>query len=283
MKKVLFTGGTGFIGKNVLPVLNEKYTVYSPARSELPLVDAQAVYEYIQKGNFDVVVHSANPNPVKNTADDQSRIFEDSMKIFMNLYRVREYYGKMIYLGSGAEFDKRRDLSGVLETGIGDSIPADVYGFAKYIMNELARASSNVYNMRLFACYGPYDHESKFITHAIRCCIRGEDVTIRQNCYFDYLHVYDFGKILSWFIDNDPAYKDYNICSGARYTLLDIAQEVCAQMGNTRPVRILSEGFNKEYTASNKRLLDEIGSFGFISLEKGIEMQIKWEKEHYNS
>lgn len=283
MKKVLFTGGTGFIGKNVLPVLNEKYTVYSPARSELPLADTQAVYEYIQKGHFDVVVHSANPNPVKNTADDQSRIFEDSMKIFMNLYRAREHYGKMIYLGSGAEFDKRRDLSGVLETGIGESMPADVYGFAKYIMNELARASSNVYNMRLFACYGPYDHESKFITHAIRCCIRGEDVTIRQNCYFDYLHVHDFGRILSWFIDNDPAYKDYNICSGARYTLLDIAQEVCAQMGNTRPVKILSEGFNKEYTASNKRLLDEIGSFGFISLEKGIEMQIKWEKEHYNS
>lgn len=283
MKKILFTGGTGFIGLNVLPLLKEKYQIYAPNRNELSLLDTEAVYEYVKNNNFDSIVHCANPNPVKEIEDKQSMMFEDSIKIFMNLYRVRDFCGKLIYLGSGAEFDKRRDLVSVKEDEIGKYIPVDIYGLSKFIMNELARGASNIYNMRLFACYGPYDHESKFITHVISCCLKNDEVTIRQNCYFDYLHVYDFGKILSWFIDNKPLHKDYNICHGIKYTLLEIAQEVCRQMDNHKSIKILAEGFNKEYTASNTRLLNEIGDLDLISLEKGISMQIKWEKENFVS
>lgn len=282
MKKVLFTGGTGFIGKNVLPTLNEKYDIYAPSREELPLGNAEAVYEYIKNGYFDVVVHSANPNPVKNITDEHTKMFEDSLKIFMNLYNSRNHCGKLLYIGSGAEYDKRKNLSDVTEDEIGETLPVDLYGFSKFIMNELASASLNVYNLRLFACYGPYDHKSKFITHAIRCCLKNEEVTIRQNCYFDYLHVYDFGKILAWFIDNTPYYKDYNICRGEKYSLLEIASEVCSQTGNLKSVKILADGYNKEYTASNDRLVSEIKKIDFISLKEGISMQIKWEREHFN-
>jgi hypothetical protein len=42
---------------------------------------------------------------------------------------------------------------------------------------------------------------------------------------------------------------------------------------------ILKEGLNKEYTASNRRLLEEIGEYHFISLEEGIRMQIQSERE----
>lgn len=282
MKKILFTGGTGFIGKNVLPFLKNKYEIVAPARQDLELRDTEAVYQYIRKGQFDVILHSANPNPVKNSmADEQAKMFEDSMRVFMNLYRLRDDYGKLVYLGSGAELDKGKDLCRVKEEEIGQTLPADMYGFSKYLMNELAKQADNVYNMRLFACYGPYDHESKFITHVIRCCIKIQEVTIRQNCYFDYMHVYDFAKIIDWFIDNTPKYKDYNICSGSRYSLLEIAQKVCYQMGNDKPVRLLSGGLNREYTADNSRLLNEMKNMKFISIDEGIAMQIKWEKEHF--
>ena len=32
--KVLFTGGSGFIGRNVIPILREKYEVIAPTRSK---------------------------------------------------------------------------------------------------------------------------------------------------------------------------------------------------------------------------------------------------------
>ena len=44
-KRILFTGGTGFIGRNLLPDLRGKYQVEAPRRQELDLKDSEAVIE----------------------------------------------------------------------------------------------------------------------------------------------------------------------------------------------------------------------------------------------
>lgn len=285
MKKILFTGGSGFVGKNVIPFLSEKYKVYAPDRNTLNLRDPKAVREYLGNECFDAVVHCANPNPVKNSAcDSADMMFEDSLRCFMHFYNQRDLCGRILYLGSGAEFNKTMDMSQIREEEIHRSMPEDEYGCAKYIMNELASAASNIYNLRLFACYGPYDHESKFITHAIRCCLKGEDITIRQNCMFDYLHVYDLEKIMEWFIDaGSIGYHDYNIASGVRYSLSDIADEVRRQMHTGNKIVLQKDGWNKEYTADISRLRSETGiTEHFISLSDGIAMQIKYEQEKFN-
>lgn len=278
MTKVLLTGRTGFIGRNILPHLNDKYNLTAPTRQELDLRDYSAVKQFIECGNYDVIFHSANPNPVKNDADNLNRMFEDSMHVFMNFYHMKDYYGKLIYIGSGAEYDKRFDMNQVSEDDFGIKLPTDTYGFSKFIMNELAVKSENIYNMRLYACYGPYDHGSKFITHAINCCLNEQPITIRQDCWFDYLHVYDFSKIACWFIDENPQHHDYNICSGNPITLMKIAQIVNEQFDHKVEIQIMNEGFNKAYTGNNQRLLSEIGKFEFIPIEKGIEMQIDWQR-----
>jgi GDP-L-fucose synthase len=279
--KILLTGGSGFIGKNIFPFLNDNFEVYAPTRKELNLRDYNEVLNYLQNNKVDVVIHSANPNPVKNSLDTQNTMFEDSLQIFMNFYNCRKYYGKMYYLGSGAEFDKRYDVASVKEDEIGTTIPQDTYGFAKYVMNELARTSDNIYNLRIFACYGPFDHPSKFITHAIHCCMENKPITIRQNCYFDYMHVSDLGRILCEMINKDLKYHDYNICSGKRIPLVEIAEIVRDKMKNEKPVEVLSDGLNKEYTANNHRMMEELkDSILLIDIKEGIEMQIAHEKEY---
>jgi GDP-L-fucose synthase len=177
--------------------------------------------------------------------------------------------------------DKRYDIANAGENEFGRSIPADVYGYAKYIMNEIAGGSGNVYNLRLFACYGPYDHHSKFITHAIRSCMRNVEVTIRQDCCFDYVHVYDLANLLIWFLGHSPRRHDYNICSGKKYLLSEIAENVIGQMGSNKGIRFLNEGLNLEYTACNARLLEEAGAYDFISIDEGIKIQIAWERENW--
>ena len=281
MKKVLLTGGSGFIGRNIIPILSEECELYAPTRKELNLKDQFQVKEYLKEHAFDVVIHSANPNPVKNTLDQTDTMFEDSLRVFMNLYNCRDLYGKMFFLGSGAEYDKRYDVALAKETEVGNTIPEDGYGFAKIIMNDLAKASDNVYNFRIFACYGPTDHESKFITHVIHCCMKKEDITIRQNCYFDYMHVSDLGKILLLCMDKQLKYHDYNICTASRYTLSEIAEMVKEEMGAESNITIMTPGMNKEYTGDNSRLLEEIGAFEFMSLRRGIQIQIESEKQKF--
>lgn len=278
--KVLVTGKTGFVGKNILNGLKQKYDVTAPSRQELDVKDGNAVHNYLKEGKYDVVLQLANPNPVKNNLDDSKSMFYDSLKIFMNFYENRHLYGKMIYLGSGAEFDKRRDISFFKEEELGSSIPTDEYGFAKYIMNQLTVSSQNIYNFRIFACYGPYDHESKFITHAINCCLRDERITIRQDCLFDYMQVEDLLNIISWGIDHSLIFHDYNICSGKRILLSEIAEKVRDQMNSKLSVQVLNEGLNKEYTADNSRLMQELGDYKFITIDEGITKQITWQRSN---
>lgn len=282
MKNALLTGGTGFVGRNVLPILQEKFQVLAPSRSEIDWRNGEEVRAYLRRHPVDIVYHCANPNPVKNPASDvKAGMVEDSLRIFLNLYHCQDIYGKMVYLGSGAEYNKKLEISNVREEESFRSIPQDAYGFAKYINCMLAERSDNIYNLCVFACYGPGDHESKFITHCIRCCLRGEAITIRQDCRFDYIHVSDLGRIMVWMGENQPQHHKYNVSGCQHVFLTEIAQEVNRQMGSVLPIRILGPGFNREYTADGSRFWAESGLRPPMALREGIELQIKWEKEHF--
>lgn len=283
MKKLFLTGKTGFIGKNIVNILKSEYEIVAPTRHELNLLNEDEVKQFLKNGRFDIVLHCANPNPIKNPADNKNiGMLEGSLRIFMNFYKSQDLFGNMFYLGSGAEFDKSRDMALISEDEFGRSVPKDVYGFGKYIMNQLTQTSRNIFNARVFACFGPYDHESKFITHVIRCCLTGKEITIRQNCYFDYIHVSDLGKMLLEVMREQPGYHDYNLCSGKRITLYEIAKIVCEQMGyDESRIVFLDDGWNKEYTGSNQRFMQEHPDFEFLPIEKGIQYQIAWEKENF--
>lgn len=282
MKKLLLTGRTGFIGRNILATLEESFDVIAPVRQDVDLLDDSAVVHYLNREQFDLVLHCANPNPVKNpTSDGKIDMLEGSLRLFMNFYQHQDLFGKMIFLGSGAEFDKSLDMVQIEEGDLGRSIPRDGYGFAKFIMTSLARQSSNIYNARVFACFGPYDHASKFITHVIRCCLRQQPITIRQDCYFDYIYVSDLGKILVRLLQMNLKHHDYNVCSGQRNALRTIAEIICDQMGYDRGKIVVNHaGWNKEYTGSNERFMQENPDFTYLPLEEGISRQIAWEKDH---
>lgn len=283
MKKILITGATGFVGRNVMPILQKKtsYTILAPNRSELNLKDEGAVKDYLENEKFDVVLHLANPTPAKNKLDSIDTLMEDSMRIFMNFYNNRNLFGKMIYIGSGAEFDKSKEIDMVCEDECYRSVPYDAYGLAKQIMNRMAEVSDNIYNFRIFGCYGPGDHESKFITHCIRSVILGLPITIRKDCEFDYMHVYDLAKMIDWGIEAELKYHSYNVATGQPFLLSDIARIVVKQMKRNVDIELLSDEMNRKYTADNSRIMKESKINLDYTMEKGIHEQIKWELDNW--
>jgi UDP-glucose 4-epimerase len=128
-KKILVTGGSGFIGKNLAEFLAPNYEVSAPTRLELDLVDTKAVRDYLAANQFDVVVHSATGKTNRKTVVPD--LFKINCRMFFNFARNRDLYGKLLHYGSGAEFGVRTPL--MPESFFDAHVPQDDYGFAKYI------------------------------------------------------------------------------------------------------------------------------------------------------
>ena len=282
MKKILFTGGTGFIGRNLLPFLKNIYDVSAPSRNELNLTDPDSIEKYFNNHKFDVVIHAAIPNIAFNK-DKSETLLKDSLFTFMKLYQQQEKYEKLIYFGSGAEFDKTFPIISISEEEFGKRIPNNDYGLAKYIMTSLARKSEKIYNLRIFGCYGPTDADFKLITYAVHCCMENKPIVLHQDCVFDYMYVSDIYPVLKYFIENTPKYHDYNICTGNRISILEICKYIQEEMNCNLPIQIEKPGFNNEYTGQNLRICQEILNSKFTPLHEGIKRQIIYEKEAYGN
>jgi nucleoside-diphosphate-sugar epimerase len=68
---------------------------------------------------------------------------------------------------------------------------------------------------------------------------------------------------------------------GKPVSLFEIAGIIAKQMQNNKQIVILKEGMSNEYTANNRRLLQEIGNYNFTSLIGGIDKQIAWQRGFY--
>lgn len=277
-KKILITGGSGFIGRNLAESFAEHYEVCAPGRQQLDLVDEIAVREYLAKQRFDVVIHSATGR--SNRKAVAADLFKNNCRMFFNFARNRHLYGKLLHYGSGAEFGIRTPR--MTEQFFDAHVPADDYGFAKYIAAQYTEAAqSNIYNLRLFGVFGKYEFwDVRFVSNAICRAIFDVPILLRQNVRFDYLYVCDLARLTEWFIEHDAKYKTYNICRGETYDLYSLAQIVAEISGKKPPITIAQQGWAPEYSGDNRRMLDEIGGYQFQPIKEQIAELYAWYEAH---
>lgn len=269
--KILLTGGSGFIGRNIIEQRESIYDIIAPSHKELDLFNTEEVDNFFKNNNIDIVLHCASIGGLRSNFNLDG-VIRNNLKNFFNIVRNKNKFGKMINLGSGAEYDKSKDIKKVTETNFDSSIPNDDYGFYKYICSKYIENASNIYCLRLFGIFGKYeDYRVKFISNLICKYILKQPLKMIQDAYFDYIDIDDFIKILDYFIVKTPQYKSYNIGTGKRTSLSSIAGMINKLDTYSLEIKIKKKGLNKEYTCSNKRLINELKIFEFTALESSIK------------
>lgn len=271
-KKILLTGGNGFIGKNIQEsFLAEKYEITAPRSFELNLIDTDCVDEYFKDKTFDVVLH-AGCKPGHRNAKDPTNLFYSNLRMFENLERHKDKFGKLINFGSGAIYDISKNNSNVKEEDIFKNMGKDDHSFCKYVEHKLIENLDNFIDLNIFGIFGKYeDWEIRFISNAICKAMYGFDITLRQNRRFSYLFVEDLMPILEYFIENKPKYNSYNIVPPEPVELVQIAELVKEISGNEISINVANEGYGLDYYGDNSRLISEVDC-KFTKIEDSIKM-----------
>jgi GDP-L-fucose synthase len=280
-KKILITGGRGFLGRNFYEKLSGDYDLVLSHRASLDLNDSHAVYQYLKKEQFDVVIHTATYDAApKNSPKDSQRVLDNNLRMFFNITRCEGYFGKMLYFGSGAEFGRENWTPKMTESYFDEYVPVDQYGYSKYLMTKHTQLSSNIYNLRLFGVYGEYDDwRYRFISNI--CCHALFDlpITVHKNSRVDSLYVNDLVRIVQWFIDNKPRHQVYNICTGGAVEHVEWAKELIGISEKKLELIFNQQEKVKEYSGDNTLLMTELSSFQFTSMSSALSKLYAW----YNS
>ena len=272
VKKILLTGGNGFIGKNIQEsFLADKYQLVAPRSFELNLADTPSVDAYFARHHFDAVIHAA-VKPGHRNAKDTSRLFYTNIRMFENLLRHTDKFGKLINLGSGAVYDASADNRLVTEEKIGRNCGQDEHSFCKYVQHKRIENIPNAVDLNIFGIFGKYeDWEIRFISNAICKTLFDLPITLRQNRRFSYLYVKDLMPVLEYFIENTPRYKSYNVTPDEETELLQAACTVQRLGQKENGIMIAQDGYGLNYSGSNARLRAEIPALSFTPFEHAVK------------
>ena len=281
VQRILVTGVGGLIGSHLYEGLAGAYEVACPGRSELDLLDMEAVRLFIERGQFDQVLHAATWNATAMARRDPSLAFERNLKMFFNLVRCEGAYGRLIHFGSGAEFSREHWHARLTENELGHHVPKDDYGLSKLIIARHSNCLPWALNLRLFGVFGPReDMRIRFISSNACRGLRGEPLCLRQDRRFDYLHVDDVVAAVAQVLERPELSGTFNLCRGEGTLLSDIAAMILESLGLRLPVHIEAPGEDLEYSGSNEAFRTVMQTWSPHSLQDGVFQQVRWLQEN---
>ena len=167
-KKVLITGGAGFIGSNLAMYLQKEYpdndyfvidNFSSGNFNNLLEFKGEVISNDISKLDFyrffdkiDIIFHQAAITDT--TVSDQDKMMFNNVEGFRNVLKFAiKSKARLIYASSAAVYGHSKDLMKVGE----NEVPANIYGFSKLVIDNIARKyfdALSIIGLRYFNVYG---------------------------------------------------------------------------------------------------------------------------------
>jgi|TARA_R110001592_G_scaffold359671_1_gene666604 nucleoside-diphosphate-sugar epimerase len=267
--KILITGGSGFVGRNIIKFLGPDYDIYAPTSSQLDLTDEKEVEKYFQNKFFDVIIHCAIKGGRRNEIDS-SFILQGNLQMFFNLMNNKNRFDRLINFSSGADFDKTKNIN-INNHSLEKSYPIRPYDMSKNIISRILKSCSRCYNFRIYGVFGIDEAEDRFITSNIKRFKTHNDIVIHKNRYWDFFYIKDLINILKYYLDNPTLDLDneMELIYQDLLSLKDVAELINNLDKNKVKIRV----------DDNTRDLDYLGnkSYGvnlpieLIGLKKGLE------------
>lgn len=310
MRKVVVTGGFGFIGSNTVLALNrrgivpyviDRWDVNDPKARNIKGLRFIRINEY---DLCDVILFPTKPIIVCLGArvDTTEKMSEDMWYDNVETpLRLEKLASKFIYASSGAVYGAATDFTERLE-GL---IPMNDYGTTKYCLDTAlfgdSRSRPYTYGLRFMNCYGEREaHKGNMASLVTKGLLKqkplyAQDASIYNHYWAlfesptnepitrDFIHVSDIVSIIMHFIDHDDIPSGlFNCGTGVGRPFEDLVRAVDSTL-DIKYVPI-PEALKSQYqskTVSCVKRLREVAKYTtpFTSLEDGVEKTRAWMKE----
>lgn len=297
MKKVLVTGGTGFIGRHTIPLLLQKgYEVHLISSKSafllngvhvhgLNLFHAEQTRQLIETIQPSHLLHFAwvvTPGKFWTSIDNLAWVEA-------SLHLVRSFIAsggkRLVVAGSCTEYDWTNSVC--TEGGI--FRPATLYGVCKRSLFQILEPFAKQMEISfawgyIFFLFGPGEYSARFVPSIIRGLLLNQEIPCSHgNQVRDFSDVRDVADAFVQLLDSELT-GGINIASGSLLSLKQLAQKISDQLNRSDSINYgaLTAPADEplELMANVDRLTHELGWRPKFSLDDSIKESIQWWKNN---
>lgn len=310
MKKLLITGGAGFIGSEFVRIgVRRGYKIivvdkltYAGDMDRLrgmekdivfyntDITDRDSINHIFKKEKPDVVVHWAAESHVDRSIMDALPFIEANVKgtqivleaartagveRFVNI-STDEVYGE---LGMDGQFFETTPLN-----------PNSPYSVSKASADMLGRAYHRTYGLPVITVrpsnnYGPWQYPEKLIPVVILKAQNNERVSVygKGENVREWLFVSDCAEAVFSVLEKAIAGEAYNIGSGEEKKNIEVVKNILQILGKSEGlIEFVKDrpGHDFRYSLNSEKIRKQLNWQGKVSFKDGIEKTVRWYREN---
>ena len=314
MKRILVTGGAGFIGSNFVRmvlvehpeclVVNLDKLTYAGNLGNLAgfmehpqhkfvkgdICDGELVGRIIEQHGIEAIVNFAAESHVDRSIAGPKVFVEANILGTLTLLEwardrklerfvqisTDEVYGS---LGAEGKFTERTPLS-----------PNSPYSASKAAADHLVGAFGHTWGLKynITRCsnnYGPYQFPEKLIPLMIHNALNDKELPVYGDGLYvrDWLYVYDHCTAIWQVLQKAPPGEIYNIGGCNEKANLEVVELILGRLGKPSSlIRHVKDrpGHDRRYAIDASRIIHELGWKPSVSFEQGINKTIDWYLEN---
>jgi len=294
--KIFLTGSRGMVGRNIIEHPSaHNHVILSPSSTELNLLDAESVQNYINANKPDMIIHAAGiVGGIQANMAQPVKFLVDNMQMGLNILMSAKACSVKKFFNLSSSCMYPRDAENPLSEDLilkGELEPTNEgYAIAKVTSTRLCeyinREDESYLYKTVIPCnlYGKYDKFDPEHSHMIPAVIRKINDAKEQDLEFidiwgdglarrEFMYVADFADFVYYAIDHfESMPQNINVGLGHDYTINEYYQKIADAIG-------YQGSFTHDLsrpTGMQQKLIDDtkLKKFGWrpqTTLEQGIQ------------
>ena len=294
--KVLVTGASGMVGRNLVSYLEQKGVDTIP--TDLSgwdvsgnLLDRDFVFGKLASLNFDAIIHMAAITEIKKTVEDPKLCFEVNCFGSLNMLELahQKKVSRILVTSSANVYGAPKVNPVTEETAFDPRVP---YDYSKVILENMAMSFFKTKGVpvsltRSWLLFGEHDQPSRATIRFIRACLKDAPMTLFNGGKdtTSPTHAVNFAKLALAILQNEKSVgRSYNFGGEGPVTIRELAEKIKELTGSKSqltlaPPRTALEAEPQISYPSLDRVRSELQYAHELSLEQGLRRTIDWVKK----